>query len=128
MKQNVVGWFEIYVDDIDRAKVFYESVFQVTLSDLAVPGGEAGMKMLTFPMDAFDAPGATGALVKMEGYGPVSGGTIIYFNSEDCAIEAARVEAAGGVVLKPKESIGEHGFIALFKDSEGNVIGIHSMK
>ncbi len=128
MNQNVVGWFEIYVNDINRAKDFYESVFKLKLTDLAMADGGEGMKMLTFPMDKFDSPGATGALVKMEGYGPVSGGTIVYFNSEDCSIEEGRVEAAGGKILKPKQDIGEYGFISLINDTEGNIIGLHSMK
>jgi uncharacterized protein len=128
MTQNAVGWFEIYVDDMSRAQKFYEEVFQVKLTDLVTPGESEGMTMVTFPMDNLDASGASGALVKMAGYGPVSGGTIVYFNCEDCAVEVGRVEAAGGVVLKAKESIGEYGFMALFRDSEGNTIGLHSMK
>ena len=37
-----------------------------------------------------------------------------------------RVEQAGGKVEQPKTSIGEHGFIALIRDTEGNVVGLHS--
>lgn len=71
--------------------------------------------------------GAAGALVKMSGFGPVSGGTIIYFDCEDCAVEEGRVVSAGGTVTKPKESLGEFGFMTLITDTEGNVIGLHSM-
>jgi predicted enzyme related to lactoylglutathione lyase len=127
MKNNISGWFEIYVDDIARAKSFYETVFKITLTDMASPVGWEEMQMLVFPMDP-SAPGATGALIKMEGFGPAVGGTIVYFTCEDCAVEQDRAEAAGGIVIKPKESIGENGFISLIKDTEGNIIGLHSMK
>jgi uncharacterized protein len=127
MKQNSVSWFEIYVDDMDRAKTFYEAVFSVALSPLPMPDGSGGTQMLAFPMQQ-DTPGASGALVQMEGYGPASHGTIIYFSCEDCAVEESRVVDAGGDVVRSKESIGQYGFMALIKDTEGNTIGLHSMK
>lgn len=37
MLGNPVGWFEIYVNDMDRAKQFYQQVFQVTLTKLDSP-------------------------------------------------------------------------------------------
>jgi predicted enzyme related to lactoylglutathione lyase len=66
-------------------------------------------------------------LVKMEGFGGGSGGTVIYFGCKDCAIEASRKVINGGAVVKEKMSIGEHGFIALARDTEGNMIGFYSM-
>ncbi len=128
MQSNSVGWFEIYVDDLERAKSFYEKVFQVSLSLLPMPAGSGDMQMLSFPMDNMEAPGAPGALVKMDGFGPSAGGTLVYFSCEDCATEESRVAEAGGEVVKPKESIGEYGFISLVKDTEGNMIGLHSQK
>lgn len=129
MEQNIGGWFEIYVDDMERAKKFYEEVFQVELSALPMPEGSGDMEMQAFPMnDPMSTPGASGSLVKMAGFGPSVGGTIIYMNCDDCATEESRVEGAGGEVVKPKESIGEYGFMSLIKDSEGNVIGLHSVK
>jgi predicted enzyme related to lactoylglutathione lyase len=74
-----------------------------------------------------DGPGAAGALCKMQG-APSGGGTIVYFTSQDCAIEAGRVAGSGGTLMKPKFSIGPYGFIALAVDPEGNVFGLHSMK
>ena len=127
MKNNPVSWFEIYVEDMDRAKTFYETVFGVTLEQLPMPDGKEDMSMFSFPMD-MQAGGASGALVKMAGFSPASAGTIVYFNSTDCTTEEARVEAAGGEVLQAKHSIGEFGFMTLFKDCEGNVIGLHSMQ
>ncbi|MFT3803773.1 MAG: VOC family protein [Burkholderiaceae bacterium] len=127
MKPNPVVWFEIYVQDIARARKFYETVLQCTLEPLAAPGGEAGdMEMLSFPMD-MDAPGTGGMLVRMDGVSPGGGGTLVYFGCEDCAVEQSRVEAAGGQVHKPKFSIGPYGFCALVVDTEGNCIGLHSM-
>ncbi len=123
---NPVSWFEIYVDDMERAKDFYQKVLQVEISSLPNPEG-IEIQMEAFPME-MNAAGASGALVKMDGYGPSNRGTIIYFESEDCAVEESRVEAAGGKVLKSKTSIGEYGFMVEALDSEGNTFGIHSNK
>jgi len=127
-KENPVVWFEIYVDDMDRATKFYETVFETTLSSLAEPTDEFGLEMMAFPMTMDKVGGAAGALTKMEGMKAGGSSTIVYFGSEDCTIEEARVESAGGKVFKPKMSIGEHGFMVLATDTEGNMIGIHSMK
>ena len=71
--------------------------------------------------------GAGGTLVKMNGVTPGGGGTLVYFGSEDCALEQGRVEQAGGKIHQPKFSIGPFGFCSLFVDTEGNVVGLHSM-
>lgn len=128
MSHNPVVWFEIYVSDMKRAKVFYETVLGVTFHTLeAPPTAGPPMQMEFFPGKP-DAAGASGALVKMEG-APVGGGsTLVYFASEDCAIEAGRVAKAGGKVFREKTSIGPYGHIALFVDTEGNMVGLHSMK
>jgi predicted enzyme related to lactoylglutathione lyase len=73
-------------------------------------------------------PGCAGALVKMEGKDSGGGGTIVYFSCVDCAVEAARAAKYGGEVFKEKFSIGKYGFIALVTDTEGNMIGLHSLK
>ena len=125
MKTNPVGWFEIYVQDMNRAKAFYEAVFDGKLEKLDAP--DDTLEMWNFPMD-MTTTGAPGALCKMDGCNPGGGGTLVYFSCEDCALEAGRVEKAGGSVLKAKFSIGPHGFIAIVTDSEGNTIGLHSMK
>jgi predicted enzyme related to lactoylglutathione lyase len=64
----------------------------------------------------------------MEGVDSGGNSTIIYFSCEDCAVERARVPVAGGQILREKWPIGEYGFIALVVDSEGNTIGLHSLK
>ena len=126
-KFNPVGWFEIYVQDIDRAQKFYEEVLNIQLSPIE-GSPEVTMKAFT-STSAMDKPGCTGALVKMEGFSSGGGNSVlIYFISEDCAVEQGRVEAAGGKVMKPKMSIGEHGFISICTDTEGNAFGLHSMK
>jgi predicted enzyme related to lactoylglutathione lyase len=123
---NPVGWFEIYVSDMDRAKTFYETVFNTQLEDLGDPNDTA-IIMKAFPSN-MEKYGATGALVKMEGV-PVGGNSVlVYFACEDCAEEASRIASAGGRVEKTKFSIGEYGFIAIAVDTEGNMFGLHSSK
>ena len=122
MKSNPVGWFEIYVQDIARAKAFYETVLAVSLQKL--PGVE-GIEMEAFPMEE-NVAGCPGALVKMEGCCSGGNSTLVYFTCEDCATEAGRVVAAGGKIFKDKFSIGQYGFIALASDTEGNMFGLHS--
>jgi uncharacterized protein len=123
MRMNPVGWFEIYVDDMERARAFYEGMLEAKLQPLGGPE----LEMWSFPMDE-NGPGISGALTRFEGFGPGPGGTIVYFACEDCAEEVARAADAGGEVMKDKFSIGEFGFAAIVKDTEGNVIGLHSMR
>ncbi|MGI0491484.1 VOC family protein [Alkalinema pantanalense CENA528] len=126
MANNPVAWFEIYVDDLARAKQFYESVLSVQLDVLSDPN-DTSIEMLSFPSN-MEQYGASGALVKMEGCTAGGNGTLIYFACADCAVEESKVEAAGGHIHKPKMSIGQYGFISLAVDSEGNLFGLHSMK
>lgn len=123
--KNPVVWFEIYVEDLKRAKKFYEAVLKVELSEMPMPESEEAMEMLFFPMEE-QGEGAAGALVKMQGFEAGGNSTLVYFGSEDCSIEEGRVEAAGGKVIQPKQSIGEHGFMVLAQDTEGNMFGVHS--
>lgn len=120
---NPVAWFEIYVQDMDRAKAFYEAVFGVQLSKLEVPGVE----MWAFDMRQ-DSYGAAGSLVSMPGVPSGGNSVLVYFSCEDCAVEAAKAAQAGGVIFKDKFSIGQYGAIALVIDTEGNIIGLHSMR
>lgn len=126
MKQNAIGWFDIFVSDMDRAAAFYEAVFQKILEDMQDPTN-SDVQMKSFPTD-MSAYGAGGALVKREGSNPGIGGTVLYFGVEDCAIEESRVSDAGGQVIAPKMSIGDFGWISLCMDTEGNMIGLSSMK
>ncbi|MDY7396385.1 VOC family protein [Aureibaculum sp. 2210JD6-5] len=123
---NSVVWFEIYVNNMDRATKFYETVFDIKLESLPNPTDDP-MEMKTFPGD-MENHGSNGALVKMEGFEAGGNGTLVYFGSKDCTTEESRVEKAGGKIVKPKMSIGEYGFITLFFDTEGNMVGLHSME
>ena len=121
-QNNVVGWFEIYVADMARAKAFYQAVIQREMSDLP---GLPDMQMCAFNW-VDKGEGASGALVKSAKMGPGVGGTVVYFSCDDCAVEAARVAPAGGRLLQGKMAIGAYGFIAIVQDTEGNIIGLHS--
>ena len=125
-KKNPAVWFEIYVNDLKRAKKFYETVLGLKLSELPTPNDiQDEMQMLAFPME-MEADGASGALVKMKGFEAGGNSTIVYFRSEDCVKEEKKVERAGGKVFKSKQSLGEYGYMVLAIDTEGNMIGIHS--
>ena len=123
MAGNPVGWFEIYVQEMERARKFYEAMLQVKLQRLksTVP------ELWAFPQ-SFTNYGASGALAKMEGVPSGGNSTLVYFSCADCAVEAERAVAAGGRIMKEKFSIGEYGFIVLAFDPEGNMFGLHSMK
>ncbi len=123
---NPVGWFEIYVDDMERAKTFYQNVLKVKLEQLTDPT-EAHAEMWSFASN-FEEYGCSGALVKMDGFKAGRNSTLVYFSCEDCSVEESRVAEAGGVIEQPKTSIGEYGFCSLAKDSEGNLFGLHSQK
>ncbi|CAM1358561.1 VOC family protein [Tenacibaculum xiamenense] len=118
---NPVCWFDIHVANLDRAKNFYETVFNIQLTDLPIEWG----RQSTFPFEN-KGVNATGALVEKENYEPNANNTIVYFSSKDCTTEEDRTKNAGGKVLKPKTSIGTFGFISLLIDTEGNIIGLHS--
>ena len=121
-KTNPVGWFEIYVQDMKRAKKFYEKTFAMKLEALPSPI----IEMQAFPMGQ-KLPGCAGS--RQDGVkGSGGGGTIVYFSCVNCAVEAGRAKKNGGKIFKKKFSIGDYGFIALVVDTEGNMIGLHSMK
>ena len=119
-----IGFFDIYVEDMYRAQTFYETVLDTTLAPMGDPN-DPTVQMRAFG-DDFASHGAGGALVKLEHAKPGPGGSMVYFSCEDCAVEQARVEAAGGSIVQPKYSIGDHGFVSIVSDTEGNMIGLHS--
>ncbi len=119
-KRHTISWFEIPAADIDRAVKFYSAIFGVKMEQMEWQG----VKMAFFPggQDLIH-----GALVKGEGYVPSDKGAVVYLNaSPDLNAALNKIEEAGGQVLKPKFGIGEHGFIAYFKDTEGNKVALHS--
>nr|WP_292960568.1 VOC family protein [Muricauda sp. UBA7809] len=124
MESNMVGWFEIPVVDMERAKTFYDTVFQIEiqLHDLG------DTKMGWFPAD-HGKPGAAGSLIQnKDWYKPSnSDGVLVYFSSLNVDNELGRIEAAGGEIMQSKTLIApDIGYMALFTDTEGNRIALHS--
>ncbi|GAA3717901.1 VOC family protein [Oceanisphaera sediminis] len=126
MNGNPVIWFELYVADMARARKFYEAVLSVTLEQAEEREAD-WPEMWMFPGEEKNN-GACGALVQMNGMSPGGGGTLVYFRCDDCAELAHKVVANGGQLARDKFAIGPYGFIALAVDTEGNMIGLHSMK
>ena len=130
MNQNIICWFEIYVKDIERAKKFYNAVLGTEFIDSPAMGDSpGGMKMSFFsPMEN---QGVSGALIEMAGTKEGDGhcvNTMVYFPCQDASVEEERIAAAGGMVSKPKFSIGEYGFCSICVDTEGNPFGLFSME
>ena len=123
MASNPVRWFEIYVQDIARARAFYETVFDTKLTRLNSPV----IEMWAFP-PVKDQTGSSGALVANPAVPSGGNSTLVYFACDDCAVEGARVAGAGGRLHREKMSIGEYGFVALAVDTDGNMFGLHSLK
>jgi predicted enzyme related to lactoylglutathione lyase len=128
IQRNVVGWFEIPVTDMDRAIKFYETVFGFKLSRNKMDA----LDMAWFPMAPGDAGGSMGSLVfNKEYYKPTADGVLIYFtaHSGDLSNELSRVEKAGGKIVIPRRLIApDIGYMAVFIDTEGNRIALHSRK
>jgi uncharacterized protein len=125
--KNPFTWLEIYVADMSRAQKFYETVLQIEMIPMQTPGEFGDLEMVSFPW-VQDGANISGALCKTSSMQPGTGGTLVYFACDDCAVETARVEQAGGQVLQGKFQIGEHGFCSIAMDTEGNTIGFHSTK
>lgn len=118
---NPVTWFEIPVNNLQRATAFYEHVLGVSLAQ-----NEMGpMKMAWFPI-AQGAAGAAGTLIKADGFTPSHAGSLVYFSVADINGTLKEIEVKGGKTLMPKMDIGEHGFVAHFEDCEGNRVALHS--
>ena len=123
MLKNAVSWFEIPVVDFARAKKFYSTIF-----DFELPEHQMGPNLMGFLLSEPDGVG--GAIIAGEGCSPSSEGILVYLNGgDDLNIVLNRVEKAGGRILLQKTRItDELGHYALFLDTEGNKLGIHSMK
>lgn len=115
------NWFELPVNDMDRAKQFYASIFNIQMAD----NMEMGSSLMSFFPFETDASGATGTLIKQESYIPSHEGTMVYFSVTEIDDILPKITNSGGKVLNEKMSIGEHGFVAHFEDSEGNRVALH---
>ena len=120
---NAINWFEIPVNDLDRAKEFYEQALNISMTVTEMEN----LKMAWFPAEQ-NAPGASGTLIKAESYIPSHQGTMVYFYVEDIEKTLDRINDNGGKTINPKKSIGEYGFVAHFEDCEGNRVALHSMQ
>ncbi len=120
---NVISWFEIPVSSMDRAIAFYNTVLGLQLQKGDING-------MPYTMFSNDMSGVSGALAQGQGFEPSTSGTSVYFDGgNDLAEPLSRVEGAGGRVMVPKTPIGEGmGYFAIFTDSEGNKVGLFSMK
>ena len=122
MKTNAINWFEIFVSDFDRAKTFYEKILARPLIPVSTEGCQMGL------FAEGGDKGTGGAITKMNEFKPGPGGTIVYLDAEgDLDGVLARIPEAGGKVIRDRMAIPPHGFIGIFEDSEGNVVGLHSM-
>ena len=121
--KNMINWFEIPATDFDRAKMFYEKIFDAKIEAQDM----MGFKMGFFPY--FEGK-VSGAIVKGEGYAPNMAGALVYFNGNpDLNTVLNRVAGAGGKVLVPKTQITpEIGHFAIFTDCEGNKVALHSQQ
>ncbi|HEU6455483.1 MAG TPA: VOC family protein [Roseateles sp.] len=119
--QTPISWFEIPALNFERARHFYEHTFDVELHIEEKP---------EFQMGIFPHPDgqAGGCITGGKGYAPAAGGVVVYlYAGDDLSKPLERAVSLGGKVVMAKTSIGEHGYIALFRDSEGNTVGLHSM-
>lgn len=122
---NAINWFEISVADFDRAKKFYETIF-----DYQMPESITGPKRMGFFLYDFKAGKIGGAIIHGDGYTPSQQGSVVYLNCQpDLQIVLNRVESAGGkIVLQKAQVTPEIGYIAFITDSEGNRVALHSMR
>lgn len=124
--KHAISWFEIPATDIERAQNFYETIFQIKMQSMDFPG----VKMRMFPIDD-PMEGIGGTIIDTGGFHKPSetDGPLIYLNGNpDVQIVLDRVEAAGGKITVPKREISpEYGFMAIFTDTEGNRIALHSV-
>ncbi len=124
--KDAISWFEIPATDLDRAQKFYETIFETQLIPMDTPN----IQMRMFPV-ADMMTGIGGAICKAEGFYKPSAtdGTLIYLNGNpDVQNVLNRIEAAGGKIVVPKTEISpEYGFMAVFIDTEGNRVGLHSI-
>ena len=124
--QNAISWFEIPTTYINRAQHFYETIFSIVMMPMDMPN----LKMRMFPLDDMMTQ-VGGALVNSGGFHKVSAtdGPLIYLNANpDVQNVLDKVVAAGGSIMVPKTEISpDYGFMAVFLDTEGNRVALHSV-
>ena len=120
---NSLNWFEIPVIDFERARKFYSEIYNFDMP--TVPMGESLMGFLPVQEGHIG-----GAIIKAKGHHPSQDGALIYLNGGDDLNEVCnRIPSSGGKVIQKKTAISdEHGYYALFLDTEGNRLALHSMQ
>ncbi|TAL41847.1 MAG: VOC family protein [Chitinophagaceae bacterium] len=123
INDNCLNWFEIPVEDLQRAKYFYQKIFSVEMSEDTM----MGMRMAFFPSEHGNGK-VGGALVKSEMHKPNTEGVLVYLNANpDVSVVLEKIEEEGGIILMSKTLLTpEAGYIAMFLDPEGNRIALHS--
>ncbi len=127
---NIITWFEIPVIDTQRAKKFYETIFEIEMVTRTIP--QTGEELTFFPYDPnvvqATSGRVTGVLAKSPRSHPSDKGTLVYLNAyPEIQLVLARVEKAGGKISVPATQMNA-GFIAVIIDTEGNRVGLHSEK
>ena len=119
--RNTINWFELPVSDFERAKKFYEAIFESSISDQMM----GPFRMGFFPGDG---EGVSGAIVHGDGYVPSDKGAMVYLNADGIIDEViGRIGKAGGTVVVPRTPITpEIGDFAIFLDTEGNKVALHT--
>jgi predicted enzyme related to lactoylglutathione lyase len=124
--KNAISWFEIPAIDLNRAQTFYETIFNIQM----IPLDTQNFQMRMFPIEDM-MNGIGGAISKAEGFYQPSAtdGTLVYLNANpDVQNVLDKIEAAGGKIIVPKTQISpEYGYMAVFVDTEGNRIALHSV-
>lgn len=121
-KENSINWFEISEIDINRAKKFYETIFGIKMDQQEMMGAQ----MAFFPMDQGNGK-VSGALVKSTMHKPSAEGALIYLNANPNLSDAlSKIEQSGGKINTQKTQIGAFGYMAIFTDTEGNTVALHS--
>jgi uncharacterized protein len=120
MVMELINWVEIPVNNMDRARKFYETVLQTQIVDVQI-GDEV---YPCFPNK--DNNSYSGALVNYEFIQPGRNGSLIYFAAQpDVGTMLERVLNAGGNIIKERSEVAPgFGYYALFEDSEGNTMAI----
>ena len=124
-KENTINWFEISVQNLNRAKTFYESIFNIKMDT----SNQMGMDMAFFPMEMGNGK-ASGCLCQSHLHKPSADGAKLYLNANpDLSVVLTKVAEYGGKVIMPKTKItDELGYMAFLVDTEGNSIALHSQK
>lgn len=120
--KNLVSIVEIPTVDFSRAVTFYQAILNASIEEIDMGGVQMGL----FPSDGNVV---SVALVKGGDYKPSTDGAIVYLNAgDDLQITLNKIASNGGKVIVPKTIISpEIGYFAMFTDTEGNKLALHSI-